>query len=56
MTEQDKNVLRRLYPELLDEELEEVEETLTKYTALLVRMVERRHAGEKESNDGNGVN
>lgn len=55
MTNGNKRELRRLYPELTDEELEEVDETLTRYAALLVRMVERRHNERKESNSENGV-
>lgn len=54
MNRKDREELRRLYPELLDEELGV--ETLTAYVALIVQMAERRHAERKESNDGNGVN
>ena len=36
--------IEELYPELSEEKLEEAEETLTHYAALLARMVERRVA------------
>lgn len=55
MNNKETEELRRLYPGLSDEELEEVQETLTRYAALLVRMVERRHNERKGSNGGNGV-
>jgi len=39
--------IEELYPELSPEKQREAEETLTRYAALLVRMVERR-AAERE--------
>lgn len=56
MSDSDINMLRGLYPELSEEQLEEAHETLTRYAALLVRMVKRCHNERKECNRGSEVN
>lgn len=56
MIEQKRDEVRRLYPTLSDQELEEVDEWLTRYAALLVQMGERCHNKRKESNGRNGIN
>jgi len=42
MSHKDREELRKLYPELNEEQLEEAYDTLTRSAELLVRIVERR--------------
>lgn len=55
MMEEDLLQLRHLYLELSNEELEEVEETLTEYAALIIRMVKRRYVERRNKKRPGGL-